>query len=143
MEDGRADPADGPTEGDLMTALLGWAAALPSLDALAAAVAERRAALAGLRRDVAGLTLATAHGTKGLEWDHVVVLADGFPGRRSISDATEPERALEEERRLAYVAWTRARVSLTLLFDPESPSRFLLEAFDPEELGLRAGATAA
>ena len=65
----------------------------------------------------------------------MIVLADGFPGRRSISDAAEPERALEEERRLAYVAWTRARRSLTLLYDPAEPSRFLREAFDPEELG--------
>jgi superfamily I DNA/RNA helicase len=95
---------------------------------------------ATLRRDDAALTLATAHGTKGLEWDHVVVLADGFPGRRSVADATEPERALEEERRLAYVAWTRARRSLTLLFDPAAPSRFLLEAFTPGELGLEAAA---
>ena len=48
----------------------------------------------------------------------MLVLTDGFPGRRSVSDAAEPERALEEERRLAYVAWTRARRSLTLLYDP-------------------------
>ena len=95
---------------------------------------ERRARIAELRRDDAALTLATAHGTKGLEWDHVVVLADGFPGRRSVADAAEPERALEEERRLAYVAWTRARRSLVLLFDPEAPSAFLREAFDPWEL---------
>lgn len=131
------DP-DQPTEGDLVTALLGWAAPLPSLDALRAAVADWRARLASLRADDAPLTLATAHGTKGLEWDHVLVLADGFPGRRSVSDAAEPERALEEERRLAYVSWTRARRSLTLLFDPAAPSRFLLEAFDPDELGLTA-----
>ena len=64
----------------------------------------------------------------------MLVLADGFPGRRSISDAAEPERALEEERRLAYVAWTRARRSLTLVYDPSAPSRFLLEAFEAEEL---------
>ena len=70
----------------------------------------------------------------------MLVLADGFPGRRSISDATEPERALEEERRLAYVAWTRARRSLTLLYDPDAPSRFLLEAFDPDELGTERAA---
>ena len=30
-----------------------------------------------------------------------------------------PDRALEEERRLAYVAWTRARRTLTLSYDPE------------------------
>jgi UvrD-like helicase C-terminal domain len=134
------DPADGPTLPDLATALLGWAAPLPDLPALREAIAGRRSLLAELRRDDASLTLATAHGTKGLEWDHVVVLADGFPGRRSISDATEPERALEEERRLAYVAWTRARRSLTLLFDPEAPSPFLLEAFDPDELGVASAA---
>jgi DNA helicase-2/ATP-dependent DNA helicase PcrA len=128
-----ADP-DEPAPSDLATALLGWAAAHPSLQALADAVAERRRLLAELRRDDAALTLATAHGTKGLEWDHVLVLADGFPGRRSVSDATEPERALEEERRLAYVAWTRARRSLTLLFDPEAVSPFLREAFEPAEL---------
>lgn len=127
---------DEPTEADLVTALLGWAAPLPTLRALHDAIGAFRARLAELRRDDAPLTLATAHGTKGLEWDHVVVLADGFPGRRSIADAAEPERALEEERRLAYVAWTRARRSLTLLYDPAAPSRFLLEAFDPEELGL-------
>ena len=126
-----------------MTALLGWAAACPSIEELARPSPRGASRLAALRRDDARLTLATAHGTKGLEWDHVLVLADGFPGRRSISDATEPERALEEERRLAYVAWTRARRSLTLLFDPEAPSRFLLEAFSPEELGLRRATAAA
>jgi len=127
------DP-DEPAPSDLCTALLGWAATHRSVGDLAAAVAERRRLLAELRRDDAPLTLATAHGTKGLEWDHVVVLTDGFPGRRSVADATEPERALEEERRLAYVAWTRARRSLTLLYDPNASSSFLREAFDPDEL---------
>ena len=134
------DAADGPTPADLVTAMLGWAAGFPDLPTLEAAIATRRERLAALRRDDARLTLATAHGTKGLEWDHVIVLADGFPGRRSISDATEPERALEEERRLAYVAWTRARRSLTLLYDPAAPSPFLTEAFDPDELGLAPAA---
>ncbi len=137
------DAADGPTPVDLAGSLLGWAAPLPSVGALRLAIDERRRQLARLRRDDAALSLATAHGTKGLEWDHVIVLADGFPGRRSISDAVEPERALEEERRLAYVAWTRARGSLTLLYDPQAPSRFLLEAFGRVELGLPAGDAAA
>ena len=135
------EAADGPTRADLATALLGWAPSHADAAGLRAAIGHRREALARLRSDAAALTLATAHGTKGLEWDHVTVLADGFPGRRSVSDATEPARALEEERRLAYVAWTRARRSLTLLFDPEAPSTFLLEAFDPWELpGPRAPA---
>jgi ATP-dependent DNA helicase RecQ len=87
----------------------------------------------------ANLSLVTAHGVKGLEFDHVVVLmdADRFPRRRALGDAVDPHRALEEERCLAYVAWTRARRSLTLLDDPAAPSQFLLEAFNRAELGLR------
>jgi DNA helicase II / ATP-dependent DNA helicase PcrA len=100
-------------------------------------VRDQRDRLRRLRRDDAGLTLATAHATKGLEFDHVIVLHDDdrFPSRRALDEAAEPARALEEERRLAYVAWTRARRSLTLLFDPAAPSRFLLEAFGRKELG--------
>jgi superfamily I DNA/RNA helicase len=145
-------PPDGPTSGqgddelpaftpgEVATALLAWAAAYPDLDALRAAIRERRARLAELRRDDARLTLATAHSTKGLEFDHVAVLADGFPAQRSVAESAEPERELEEERRLAYVAWTRARRSLTLVYDPGAPSRFMLEAFSLAELGRDAAA---
>ena len=107
-----------------------------------AAVRTARARLEELRRDDAALTLATAHATKGLEFDHVVVVgmeAARFPSARAVDSATDPSRAYEEERRLAYVAWTRARWSLTLLYDPAAPSPFLLEAFSPEELGLGSG----
>jgi superfamily I DNA/RNA helicase len=61
-----------------------------------------------------------------------------FPSGRTVAEAEDPVRAYEEERRLAYVAWTRARRSLTLLYDPAVPSPFLLEAFTPTELGLDA-----
>jgi superfamily I DNA/RNA helicase len=129
------------TDRQLAGAVLGWAAGYRDLPAFHAAVVDTRARLAALRRDDAPLTLATAHGTKGLEWDHVAVVgmeAGRFPSRRAVESAAEPGRALEEERRLAYVAWTRARRSLTLLYDPTTPSPFLLEAFTPEELGLEA-----
>jgi DNA helicase-2/ATP-dependent DNA helicase PcrA len=134
------DPEPEPawTAGQLRAALVGWAVRLPPGSDLAAAVADARARLAALRCADAALTLATAHGTKGLEWDHVAVvgMTEGrFPSARSLAEATDPERAMEEERRLAYVAWTRARRSLTLVYDPEAPSPFLLEAFDPAELG--------
>jgi superfamily I DNA/RNA helicase len=59
-----------------------------------------------------------------------------FPSARAVAQAEDPTRAYEEERRLAYVAWTRARRTLTLLYDPTVPSPFLLEAFSPAELGL-------
>ena len=57
-----------------------------------------------------------------------------FPSGRAVTEAEDPDRAMEEERRLGYVAWTRARRSLTLSYDPAVPSRFLLEAFDPREI---------
>ena len=126
-------------EDAICAALLGWAAAYPDLGSLRQAVATTRRKLADLRRDDAALTLATAHATKGLEFDHVIVLgmeAGRFPSARAVDQADDPVRAHEEERRLAYVAWTRARRSLTLLFDPSVPSPFLFEAFSPAELGL-------
>ena len=126
---------------ELIAALVSWAPAYERAADLRVAVASHRARLAELRREDAPLTLATVHSTKGLEFDHVAVIgldAGRFPSARSLRESTEPERALEEERRLAYVAWTRARRSLTLVFDPASPSQFLLEAFDCEELGLAA-----
>jgi superfamily I DNA/RNA helicase len=125
--------------GDLLAALVGWAIPHASVAELADAVRQHRARVAELRREDALLTLATAHSTKGLEFDHVAVIgldAGRFPSARSLRDSAEPERALEEERRLAYVAWTRARRSLTLVYDPASPSQFLLEAFSADELGL-------
>lgn len=124
---------------ELLAAMVGWAAPYRTLDEFAAAVTEQRARIAELRRDDALLTLATAHSTKGLEFDHVAVIGmevSRFPSARSLRDAPEPTRTLEEERRLAYVAWTRARRSLTLVYDPNCPSQFLFEAFSPDELGL-------
>ena len=140
----RDEAADDPAASEVATALLGWAAGLPAnsdVPGLRDAVLAARARLADLRRDDAALTLATAHATKGLEFDHVVVVGmelGRFPSARAVGEAEDPTRAYEEERRLAYVAWTRARRSLTLLYDPAAPSAFLLEAFTPDELGLPA-----
>jgi DNA helicase-2/ATP-dependent DNA helicase PcrA len=117
---------------DLLAALLAWATARPTLAALTSAIGVARERLAALRAAEPRLTLATAHATKGLEFDHVAVIgmSEGrFPSPRALADAGDPIRALEEERRLAYVAWTRARRSLTLAYEPDSPSRFLVEAF--------------
>ena len=117
--------------------LLAWAAACETVDELRRRIDTRKDAARRLRRDDANLTLATAHGTKGLEWDHVACIGhdDGaFPSGRALREADDPRRVLEEERRLAYVAWTRARRTLTIVYDPGAPSTFVLEAFDPEEL---------
>jgi superfamily I DNA/RNA helicase len=153
-DDGEADDGASDADGadddpwtwfDACAAVMSWAAPFRDLAAFAAAVSDRQARLAALRRDDAALSLATAHATKGLEFDHVAVIgleAGRFPSRRTLDESPEPERALEEERRLAYVAWTRARRSLTLIYDPDAPSRFLLEAFDPAELDRAAQAAA-
>ncbi len=137
----RADPSDEGEDGlafdELVGAVLAWAAPFSDTADFVAAVRERQAALARLRTADATLVLATAHSTKGLEFDHVAVvdMDEGrFPSRRTLDEADDPARALEEERRLAYVAWTRARRSLTLVYDPATPSPFLLEAFVQEEL---------
>jgi superfamily I DNA/RNA helicase len=140
----RQEIAKGPSpeaaaSGEVAKALLAWAVGHGTLARLMAAIGAARARLAELRRDDAALTLATAHATKGLEFDHVIVVgmeAGRFPSGRTVAEAEDPNRAYEEERRLAYVAWTRARRTLTLLYDPAVPSPFLLEAFSADELGL-------
>ncbi|HEX5014855.1 MAG TPA: ATP-dependent helicase [Candidatus Limnocylindrales bacterium] len=138
------EPDPGATQPvDIARALVAWSVPYRALGAFRDAVLRRRALLTELCRDDALLTLATAHGTKGLEFDHVAVIgmdAGRFPSRRSVTESAEPARALEEERRLAYVAWTRARRSLTLVYDPAAPSEFLLEAFTNDELGVESDA---
>ncbi len=127
-------------ERPVLGALVAWSSPYGAISALRAGIASAREARGRLRRDDARLALATVHSTKGLEFDVVacVGLDEGrFPSARSLADADDPARALEEERRLAYVAWTRARRSLALVFDPGAPSPFLHEAFDPHELGAR------
>jgi superfamily I DNA/RNA helicase len=137
LRDGLPDASR--AERDLATAMLAWAAAYPDVATFVEAVAATRARLAELRRDDARLSLATAHSTKGAEFDHVAVVGlevGRFPSGRAVAESEDPVRAMEEERRLGYVAWTRARRSLTLSYDPAVPSPFLLEAFTPDELGL-------
>lgn len=128
------DPDD--PDGIIARSLLAWAARFASLAELQdALVRAREPAPAPDQRRI--LVLATAHGTKGLEFDHVAVVGmdeDAFPSRRSVEEAPDPARALDEERRLGYVAWTRARRELVLVHDPYAPSVFLREAFDPAEL---------
>ncbi|MCP6373844.1 ATP-binding domain-containing protein, partial [Klebsiella pneumoniae] len=65
---------------------------------------------------VHGVTLASIHTAKGLEWDtvYVVGLVEGTLPNRHVFDDNASEDAVEEERRLLYVAITRARYHLTL-----------------------------
>ena len=81
--------------------------------------------------DKKGVELSTIHGAKGRQWPLVIVagLQEGdLPHARSLSAGPDPDGELEGERRLAYVAMTRAGKSLVLLHSAEKPSRFLAEA---------------
>ncbi|AKS35305.1 ATP-dependent DNA helicase UvrD2 [Mycolicibacterium goodii] len=85
---------------------------------------------------VQGVTLASLHAAKGLEWDAVflVGLADGtLPISHALAHGPDSE-PVEEERRLLYVGVTRARVHLALSWalartpggrQGRRPSRFL------------------
>lgn len=89
------------------------------------------------------LTLSTIHSAKGLEWHTVFVLwaVDGrFPSMQSMHDAAQ----LEEERRLLYVAATRAKRNIYIcypinIYDRATgmilakPSRFL-DGIEPDVL---------
>ena len=103
---------------------------LEQLELLASESASRGAFLADLTLDppsstgdLAGpphldedyLVLSTIHSAKGLEWDvvHVIHAADGMiPSDMSTGDDDE----IEEERRLLYVALTRARDGLHVTY---------------------------
>ena len=92
------------------------------------------------------VVMMTMHTAKGLEFPHVylVGLEDGlFPGMRAIGDHEE----MEEERRLCYVAITRAMRTLTICHARQRmlygrtnaalPSRFLREI--PENITVKKG----
>jgi len=156
--DGRLDGLGEETRAVLSSA--GWSAVAPttggavrerweSLQALAAladeiAVQNPSASLTDLVAEleeraaarhaptVEGVTLASLHSAKGLEWDAVLLvgLSEGLMPI-SFADGTE---AVEEERRLLYVGITRAREHLHLSWSrsrtpggrgTRAPSRFL------------------
>ena len=92
------------------------------------------------------VVMMTMHSAKGLEFPHVFLVGfeDGlFPGMRAIGDMEE----MEEERRLCYVAITRAKETLSISYAKQRmlygrttaslPSRFLREI--PDDIVVKKG----
>lgn len=66
------------------------------------------AEIEGKKADEAPLVLSTIHSSKGLEWEVVFIIA-AMDGSIPVSYALDDEESIEEERRLLYVAVTRAK----------------------------------
>lgn len=91
---------------------------------------EQKVKLAAKKENREGVCLSTFHGSKGLEWETVFIVDanEGVcPYKKAIT-----EEEVEEERRMFYVAMTRARDNLQMCYtmDPAkniNVSRFLIE----------------
>jgi DNA helicase II / ATP-dependent DNA helicase PcrA len=93
---------------------------------------------ASIDLDADAVRISTIHGSKGLEWPHVVVIAaaQGRLPRRDLRNTFElppemvegisdvPDAHREEQRRLFYVAMTRAKDSLTITWAKQYPNDF-------------------
>jgi superfamily I DNA/RNA helicase len=94
-------------------------------------LAEIREAAKNLPGSGPEVELATIHAAKGREWNRVILFAvdEGqTPHTQAIA-----EKAIEDERRLFYVAMTRAKIRLEIVCTRGRESRFLKEA------GLKVG----
>ena len=82
--------------------------------------------------DSESVCLSSIHQAKGLEWKVVflVWLADGmFPNKRVLDEDDDDQSGIEEERRLFYVALTRAKDELYLTYPILWPGSFTGEVF--------------
>ena len=89
----------------------------------------------------------TVHKSKGLEADYVIILqcnkgTFGFPSEMSDDPVLNlilgkgDEFPYGEERRLMYVAMTRAKIRTFVMYDRKNPSVFVTEFLHPEQLRL-------
>lgn len=107
-------------------------AAGKTLAQLAALLAEQTSKLKAIRDDENGVEITTVHRAKGRQWPTVIVFGcdeEQLPHKRSLEDAAAGLKdALEAERRVAYVAFTRAQQRLVILSTKGGESRFVGEA---------------
>ncbi|MFH5774523.1 3'-5' exonuclease [Paracoccus sp. NGMCC 1.201697] len=95
------------------------------------------------------ISFKTIHASKGLEADHVILLSadsgsTGFPSEivddRLLTLVSPEEEVFQnaEERRVMYVAMTRARQTLTILASNARPSSFVTELREDPAYGIAA-----
>jgi len=95
--------------------LMNFVITYDSLETLLADIMLSEGYRAQAEEDKDEIVLSTIHQAKGLEWPYVIIigLSDGaFPHHKSMEDKAQ----LEEERRLFYVAVTRAKEELAMTF---------------------------
>jgi DNA helicase II / ATP-dependent DNA helicase PcrA len=123
---GKASNRDRAEWTGMVEAIIAFAVSCQSLQELETKIAEQSAALREAPENA--VVLSTVHSAKGLEWDAVFVVGmeEGVVPHANNDD-------LEEERRVAYVAMTRAKRILGLTYaslrygQPARASRFLHE----------------
>ena len=109
----------------------GSVAVLARTGRLLEAVAERGGAALAAQVTAGAVELTTVHGAKGREWDHVILVgADQgqFPLARTLKAGAGDGGGLEDERRLFYVALTRAKRRLDIVYTKGRASQFVREA---------------
>ena len=97
-------------------------------DILPTRLTKRSYANNSRRKDDIKVHLATVHEAKGKEWDSVILWNDtdgAFPAKVGTHNPTQAE--FEEERRLHYIAFTRAKQRLVVFTDNNRMSPFLKE----------------
>jgi len=105
-----------------------------TVEEYAAVLDSRRLSLRRARDERGGIELTTVHRAKGRQWPRVVVVAcdEGvLPHRNALNalpDAVAAGEGVEAERRIAYVAFTRATEELSILHTEGRHSRFLHDA---------------
>lgn len=139
--DARAREGAASEDADALNGVSGLADRSGSTAELLEQLLVRKSALDQARKG-RGVELTSIHGAKGREWGNVLLIG-ADEKRLPLTSVIDDERpsftesdGWEDERRLAYVAMTRAKDRLTILWS-EEPSPFVLEALDggdPTEL---------